>query len=116
MDSNLVTPPDIVNNGLHSVTLVDPEQNELDTIIKFCQVSDKAFNIYVYTPNMENLLWLDSAVQASDVVIVNSRSDNYNSICMLDKCYYYGPKLYIENQKKINDPLHYFVAKLAQDK
>lgn len=108
MDSNLVTPPDIVQNELHSIVLVDPEQDEVDTIIRFCQYSDQAYNIYVYTPNMNNLDWLARAVNSSEAAIVNTRSDDYRDYWLLEKTYYYGPKILIENPRKLSDPIHYF--------
>jgi hypothetical protein len=116
MDSNLITPPDILDNGLHSVTLVDPEQQDVDAIIKFCQYSYVPFNVYVYTPNMENLDWLDKAIQASDCVIINSRTNDYMQYCLLPQSYYYGSQNYLENPRKLVDPLHYFVSKLEAAK
>jgi hypothetical protein len=108
MDSNLITPPDILNNGLHSITLVDLEQVEVDTIIRFCQYSDQAYNIYVYTPNMDNVEWLAQAVNASDSIIVNTRSDDYKDLWLLDKTYHYGTRIIVENPRKLADPVHYF--------
>ena len=116
MVSNLVTPPDIVSNDLYSVLIVDPEQSELDAVIKFCQYAERAFNVYVYTSNMENLAWLDQAVAACDAVIVNSKSNNYKELCLLDKTYYYGDQFYLENPRKISDPLHFFATQVNSDK
>lgn len=116
MDSNLITPPDILQNELHSVTLIDPEQQDVDAVVRFCQYSDTAFNVYVYTPNMDNSKWLADAVNASHAVIVNTQTDNYKDFCLLAKTYYYGPKNFVENQRKLNDPLHYFAAKHYADK
>ena len=116
MDSNLITPPDIVKNGLYSVTLVDPEQQDVDAVIQFCQHSTMPFNVYVYTPNMENTEWLDQAVDASHAIIVNSRTNDYNQYCLLSKSYYYGPQVYVENPRKLVDPLHYFVTQLESAK
>ena len=110
MVSNLVTPPDIVTNEFHSVLLVDPAQTDVDAVIRFCQYSQQTFNVYVYTPNMDNQDWLHQAVDASNTVIVNSNSDIYKKLCLLDKTYYYGDKFYLENPRKIPDPLHYFAA------
>jgi hypothetical protein len=95
---------------------VDPEQSELDTVIKFCQYVERAFNVYVYTSNMENLYWLDQAVAASDAVIVNSKSNNYKELYLLDKTYYYGDQFYLENPRKISDPLHFFATQVNSDK
>jgi hypothetical protein len=108
MDSNLITPPDILNNGLHSITLIDPEQDEVDTIIRYCQHSDQAYNIYVYTPNMDNVEWLAQAVNASDSILVNTRSDDYKDLWLLDKTYHYGTRIIVENPRKLADPVHYF--------
>lgn len=116
MDSNLITPPDILDNGLHSVTIIDPEQHDVDAIIRFCQHSNTAFNVYVYTPNMDNIQWLSQAVNASDAIIINTRTDDYKDLCLLDKTYYYGPKNFVENQRKLDDPLHYFAAQHYADK
>lgn len=116
MVSNLVTPPDIVKNNLHSVLLVDPEQMDLDAVIRFCQYSDQAFNLYVYTPNMNDTEWLQQAADVCDTVIVNSRSGDFNDLCLLNKTYYYGDRLYVENQQKIIDPLHYFAAQAHLNK
>jgi hypothetical protein len=116
MDSNLITPPDIVNNGIHSVLLVDPEQADVDAVIRFCQYSDLVFNVYVYTPNMDNLQWLNQAVDCSDAVIVNTRTLNYKDICRLDKTFYYGDTVLLGNQKKLSDPLHYFAAQANSNK
>jgi hypothetical protein len=116
MVSNLVTPPDIVDNQLRSVLLVDPSQTDLDAVIKFCQYATEIYNVYVYTPNMNDLTWLSRAVDASDAVIVDSSSDTYKELCLLDKTYYYGDKLYLENPRKITDPLHYFAAQIDLNK
>ena len=115
MHSNLVTPPDVVNNGLHSVLLVDPEQADVDAVVRFCQYSDKAFNVYVYTPNMDNQDWLNQAVDVSDAIIVNSRTLDYKEICRLEKTFYYGDTVLIGNQKKIVDPVQYFLHKYATE-
>lgn len=108
MDSNLITPPDILNNGLHSITIIDPEQDEVDAIIRYCQHSDQAYNIYVYTPNMDDVEWMAQAVNASDSIIVNTRSDDYRDLWLLDKTYHYGTRIIVENPRKLADPVHYF--------
>lgn len=115
MVSNLITPPDIVSNDLHSVLLVDPDQTDLDAVVRFCQYAESAFNVYVYTPNMDNKNWLDQAVDASDAVIVNSRTLDYKEICRLEKTFYYGDNILLGNQKKILDPVQYFLHKYSAE-
>jgi hypothetical protein len=116
MVSNLVTPPDIVDNQLHSVLLVAPDLTDLDAVIRFCQYATEIYNVYVYTPNMDNHDWLSRAVDASDAVIVNSQSGSYQQLCLLDKTYYYGDKIFLENPRKITDPLHYFAVQIDLNK
>lgn len=116
MHSNLVTPPDIVNNGLHSVTLVDPSQADVDAVIRLCQVSDQVFNIYVYTPNMHDRDWLNKAVDASDAVLVNIQSDEFKDLWIMNKVHYYGSRVLLENPRKLSDPLHYFASLAYTDK
>ena len=116
MHSNLVTPPDIVSNQSHSILFVDPDQSDVDAAISFCQHSDKTFNIYVYTPNMNNLNWLTKAVNACDALVINTKSDDYRDLWLLDKTYYYGPKILVENSKRLDDPIQYFARVLEGDK
>jgi hypothetical protein len=65
---------------------------------------------------MSDFTWLAQAVNASNAVIINTRTDDYKDLCLLEKTYYYGPKNFIENQRKIADPLHYFAAQINLDK
>ena len=116
MVSNLITPPDIVSNDLHSVLLVDPEQPDLDAVIRFCQYADLAFNVYVYTPNMDNADWLNQTVDSSHAVIVNTRTLAYKDICSLEKTYYYGDTVLLGNQRKLSDPVHYFAIQVNSNK
>ena len=116
MVSNLVTPPDFVSNDLTSVLLVDPDQPDLDAVIRFCQYSDQMYNVYTYTPNMDNITWLQQAVDACDTVIVNARLEEFKHLCLLDKTYYYGDRFYLENPRKLQDPLHFFAAQANSNK
>lgn len=116
MHSRLVTPPDLVDTELHSVLLVDPEQTDLDAVVRFCQHADRAFSVYVYTPNMNNQAWLDQAAAVCDAVVVNARSHSYKALCLLEKTYYYGDCVYLENNQKIHDPLQYFASQMNLDK
>jgi hypothetical protein len=65
---------------------------------------------------MDNLEWLNRAVDISDAVIVNTRTLDYKDICWLDKTYYYGDAVVLGNHKKLSDPLHYFTAQANLNK
>lgn len=112
MLSNLITPPDLVSNNFHSVLLIHPDNDELDLVIKFCQCSTNAFNVYVYTCNMNNMNWVNDAINLADSVIINSQLylNQFKNVCPIEKTYYYGPQTFLENNKKILDPLEYFTT------
>jgi hypothetical protein len=57
---------------------------------------------------MDNVEWLAQAVNASDSIIVNTRSDDYKDLWLLDKTYHYGTRIIVENPRKLADPVHYF--------
>lgn len=110
MLSNLITPPDLISNDLHSVLLIHPEKEELDLVIKFCQYSANAFNVYVYTCNMNNMIWVKDAIYRSNSIIINSQLywNEFKEVCPIEKTYYYGSQTFLENNKKLLDPLEYF--------
>jgi hypothetical protein len=65
---------------------------------------------------MDNLVWLEQAANTSDAVIVNSKTANYNHLCLKENTFYYGPRNFLENPRKLDDPLHYFIAHVKDDK
>ena len=71
MYSNFVTPPDFVNDQLHTVTVVDGTLEEIELLGRMCQGSDESFNIYLYRSEMNDIKWLEQAVEHSDAVVVN---------------------------------------------
>jgi len=112
--SNLITPPDFLDNENKSILLIDPEPTEVEDIYLWLQSDSASINVYVYTAEMKDLKWLKAAVKKSSAVIVNT-INNINSP-LKDKLaekkgtYYYGPKRFIMNQNVINAPIDYFIT------
>lgn len=107
--SNVITPPDFVRNNFKSVLLVDPTPEELEAVVVFCSGSKQDLNIYVYLEDMKDTTWLLNAASISSTVIVNTVP---NSISMLkdristtEKSYYYGPRNFLMNPRRVRAPV-----------
>jgi hypothetical protein len=112
VDSNFITPPDFVDNQLHTVTLIDASQDDVELLVRMCEHTDEPYNIYLYRSEMNNDVWLAQALKCSDAVIVNIVSRQHNNICLLDNAFYYGSTYFLENPRKLDGPLHYFAARV----
>lgn len=106
--SNFITPPDFVNDKLHTVTIIDATPEEVILLGKFCQYSEQCFNIYLYRLEMQNFDWLEKAILLSDAIIINNERDDFTNYLKLDKVYYYGTKNYLSPAHKVNNLLQYF--------
>ncbi len=112
-NSTIVTPPDFVETSAHTVTLIDPEWTEVEDIAFFLKTAKKPYNVYVYRSDMEDTNWLDTAIAKSGHIIVNTI--NTDSSSMKDKLavksnsYYYGPKNFLMNKNRLDQPIEYFI-------
>ena len=112
MYSNLITFPDILNNSLHKVTIVDAFEDEIELVAKMCEHSDDYYNIYVYNTNADNdILWLEKVVDLSNAVILNIDNTSQEWLCKYPKTHYYGSKKFLIPNKKLDNVLHYFFIK-----
>jgi len=109
--SNFITPPDFVDEDLHTVTVVDASHDDIELLVKMCEYSDDTFNIYLYKSAMGDPAWLQTAVEKSAAVIVNAENKDTQWLCGLEKTYYYGPTKFLSPARYINNPLHYFVLR-----
>lgn len=116
MYSNFVTPPDFVNDQLHTVTVVDGTLEEIELLGRMCQGSDESFNIYLYRSEMNDIKWLEQAVERSDAVIVNAaKHEPYlDFLCSLEKTFYYGPNTFVSTANKIDTVFQYFALRYHQ--
>lgn len=113
-NSNIITPPDFIDSNAHTVLLIDPSQIEVEAIALYCSGTDEAFNIYVYLSQMNDTEWLSTAMQKSSAIIVNTTESGISKvkdkIATMAKSYYYGPKNFLVNSKRVNSPLEYFTS------
>lgn len=112
MVSNLITFPDILDNSLHTVTIVDAFEDEIDLVVKMCEHSDDYYNIYVFNSNQDNNLpWLEKVVDISDAVIINLDNTSQEWLCKYPKTHYYSSTKFLIPNKKLDSILHYFFIK-----
>lgn len=99
MYSNFITPPDFVDDDLHTVTVIDATVDEVESLARMCERSDEMYNVYLYKKEMNDLDWLQQAIARSAIVIVRST----DSIDLSDKVYCYGDtgiRSYFESRTK----------------
>lgn len=108
MYSNVITPPDFVNDQFHTVTIVNAAEDDVKMLVHLCQNSDIAYNIYLYKDEMNDRKWLDAAINKSHAVILHNISSSHNDLLFLDNAYYYGSELFACPATKINTVLDYF--------
>lgn len=111
--SNFVTPPDFVNEAKHTVLLVDVVDDQVQSIGMFCKHTSAEFNVYLYNANMDDMTWFSQAVDRADTIIVNTIPNQFSPlkdiIAESPKACYYGPKAHLQNPRRINNPIDYFI-------
>jgi len=113
MYSNFVTPPDFVEDEYHSVLLVDPTETEVVDISLLCKNVGTDFNVYVYLEQYNDLKWLETAFNKSDAVCINTTINGISPVkdqlTEHNKAYYYGPKSFFDNDRRVETPIEYFI-------
>lgn len=112
--SNFVTPPDFVSDKFNTVTLVDATPEQVDVVALYCQGCDVSFNVYLYNVEMNDTVWLEGAVEKSDAVIINTDPNDWSPVkdklVIADNAFYYGPKNFLMDDKRLNSPVEYFIG------
>jgi hypothetical protein len=112
MISNFITPPDFVDDDLHTVTIIDADPVDVETLAVLCSGHNESFNVYLYKADMNNNKWLEDAVNRSHAIIVNTEESELSGIkdrlCTKPNSYYYGSKNFLGNPNRINNVLDYF--------
>jgi hypothetical protein len=86
MYSNFITPPDFVDDNLHTVTVINASTEEIASLARMCQTNDEMFNVYLYHNGMKNTAWLQEAIDRSETVIIKYA----NPLVPEEKMYCYG--------------------------
>lgn len=74
-NSRFITWPSIVERtASHTVVLVDPSQDDIDNISKFCSACDKNYDIYIYDGTSGDLEYLNAISNNSDLLVINELS------------------------------------------
>jgi len=106
--SNFITPPDFISSDSEdinnaTVLVIDADWIDVEHVAAFCKTSDKAYNVYLYSSEMDNLPWLHDAERRATAIIINTASTVISSIkdkwAEKDKAFFYGPKSSLKNQK-----------------
>lgn len=111
MYSNYITPPDFVDDKLHTITVIDASIDDVELLAKYTQQSDEDYNIYLYRNEMNDLPWLAAAMNKSDSVIVNIDNSNWLDLCRTSKVFYYGNIDILSPSIKITNIMEYFVRR-----
>ena len=76
MNSQLITYPSrVVKNTNHTVVIVDADVDQLADIGMFCSVSEKNYDIYIYSGKSHDLEWLSGVSTEADYILVNEASE-----------------------------------------
>lgn len=120
MTTNIISPPDFVDDELHTILLVDTTYDDLATLAHLCSVHAESFNIYWYPAGANNLDWMNAVAHRADVILVNTEPNEFSFIkdrmAVLDKAYHYGPKNFLNNNRKYNTVLDYFIQRANERK
>ncbi len=113
MYSNFITPPDsLIEDERHTILIVDSDWPEIEDVAMFCKTSKKFYNVHVYRADMDNEIWLVEQAEKSEFVIVNTADSAASKIkdrlVEQPNTFYYGPKNFLANTKKIAAPIDFF--------
>jgi hypothetical protein len=110
--SNIITPPDFVDEPKHTVLIIDADANHIQSIGAFLKNSDNYFNIYLYHSDMGNQEWFTQVRTRADTYIINTEKNKFSAVKDLlteaPNSYYYGPKKFLKNKNQIDSPVDYF--------
>jgi hypothetical protein len=116
MHSNFITPPDFVDEQLPNITVVNATPSQVEMLARMCSENDEQYNIYLYHSEMNDMDWLNSAIERSEAVVTHTIDPNLDSICLINKTYYYGDRIIITDATEVHNLLHYFEMRKNQTK
>ncbi len=118
--SNIITPPDFVDEKKHTVLIVDADAGHIQSIGAFLKNSDNYFNIYLYHSEMGNEEWFAQARTRADALIINTEKNKFSTVkdilAETPGSFYYGPKKFLKNKNQLSSPVEYFTNFKNQSK
>jgi hypothetical protein len=119
MTTNIVTPPDLIQDHQHTILLIDVAPEDVETLAYLCSTHLEAFNIYLYKAGMGEQAWFDTVTDLADTIIINTQptsiSDVKDQLIHAEKSYHYGPKRFLGNDRHHNSVLDYFVHRANEE-
>ena len=111
--SNIITPPDFVDEDKYTVLVIDAEANEVQNIGLYLKNSPNYFNIYLYHSDMGNEDWFANARNRADAFVINTSKTTFSTIkdilAELPNAYYYGKKRFLKNKNTVQSPVDFFI-------
>jgi len=118
--SHIVTAPDFIESGDHTVVIIDPTVRELEDLGLFLKTAKQSFTVYVYKVEMNNKDWLMKAIANSTTIIINSIPNELSPIkdklAVNSEAFYYGEKNFLQNKNRLETPIDYFAAYIDKHK
>lgn len=116
--TNFITPPDFVTEINHTILLIDVDPVDVETLAFLCGSHNESFNVYLYKEDLANLTWLDDAAAKADVIIINTVPNELSGVkdayATHENAYHYGPKNFLNNTRKYDTVLDYFVNRAQE--
>jgi hypothetical protein len=113
MPSNIITPPDFVENENTNILIIDAELGDIENITLYLQTCFQYYNVYLYRDVMLDPDWLTRAIQLASSIIINTEESACqsakNQLLQDPRTWYYGPQQFLGNRQKLSRPLEYFL-------
>lgn len=108
MYSNIITPPDFIDDSFHTITVVGADEESIAQLVDYCRYADISYNVYLCNNKVDNPEWLQEAVRRSQSVILFDDENSNRELLQLPNSYYIGDKSYVCPSSKIKSILDYF--------
>lgn len=102
-----------MGDNQHTILLIDVDPVDVETLAHLCANHDEPFNVYLFKEGFEDTKWVGEVAYKADTIIVNTIENSITPIkdqyIGLQKTYYYGPKNFLNNERKLSNVYEYFV-------
>ena len=120
MATNFITLPDFVDEPHFNILLVDVDASDIENLAYLCSNHDESFNVYLYHVDHNDTLYLNRCADRANAIIVNTTDNSLSSIkdhfIDMPKTWYYGPKNFLNNPRRINNVVDFFIERANERK